>query len=1653
MDDSENRVERDRISRLFQFVRALNELRNPVPRQIRELQWSLPLVDLPHHECVILGAPTSTSNDDEGDDGDDFILRVKRPPPLEPVPSPPPEIADWIEDGWQKYEGSVSVRETRPKLGSTSQAETERFGEDASRVLALARWTALRVSFIAENMPALGAFRLFERLYELHGALERDAERYDVMLGDGILCWSVPKGSIRFPIVLQKLELEFNPSVPSFTLTDAASPTELYSTLFRTIDTVDGSVVGAIKKELDAGQYHPWSADDLTALLRSIPPRLAANGRYLDEAPAREPSEPSIYRAPIIFLRKRTLGIAEALEKIIADIAADGALPQSLINIVGEGTLAPNSTLGEPSDTSSEAEDQRDVLFTKPANVEQYRIAEALAHHACVLVQGPPGTGKTHTIANLLGHLLAEGKSVLVTSSTTKALRVLREKVVEQLRPLCVSVLESDSQSNDQLKAAVDSIVERLSSATESGLQNQVDRLTHERKSLLADVSGTRQRLLQGRSQDSQPVQVGTDSYDALEAARTVANGRNDHSWIPMPIVGGSALTVTSEEIRSLYRTNATVPLAVEGELAQLLPNPDELLRPSELAAAIQEISQIDAAEKTGLRYWEVDNLDASSQTAVQGLMSALPAIIHPWLEAEDWLFAVGYDGFRGGGHLEAWTALFRSVRELEELCAESRESLVRYGPMLDQGVDVDEQRECLKDVLLHLQAGGNLKFLALLLKPKWKNLLAKVKVNGRSPQSAEEIKALYLLASIECERASLRTRWQRQVGEIGGPVLPNARPEETAVHLIKSIQAALEWSERDLKPIRNGIVAQGFDWSKALSDLLVANEHQAEFRANVRLCSDVIPGALDARLKQFLVRQHTAALDDLQSALSRFSGETNDRLLTAVRTRSSEMYDAAFKSLRALFVSMEELRLRRDILGRLSQIAPAWADAIAKRLAPHDRETPPGDVRSAWLWAQLAQQLEDRDKISIDDLQRGLHSKVELLQQKTAQLADACAWLAQRRRTGLAEQQALTGWQQAIKRIGKGTGKRVPTLRKHARELMDRAKTAVPVWIMPMIRVAENYDPQTTRFDVVIIDEASQSDVTGLMALYYGRQVVVVGDDEQVSPEAVGQRIDETQHLIDEYLYGIPNDQLYDGKSSIYDLAKQAFGGTICLREHFRCVPDIIQFSNHLSYDDKLIPLREASESTLLPHVVAHHVPGTASNKVNDEEVEEIVALVMSCLEQPEYDGKTFGVISLVGEEQAAAIETRLRRLVEPKVLEERRLLCGNSAHFQGDERDVIFLSMVDSSSGIPLKMRDDSMFKKRFNVAASRARDQMWVVHSLDIADLQARDLRRRLIEHALNPKALQVKIDTKLSKAESEFEKDVLRRLITAGYLVKPQYIIGPYRIDIMVEGRSRRLAVECDGEQFHTILDLQHDMERQSQLERVGLTFYRIRGSRYYRDREREFQNLLDRLSEMGIGPDRTEIDPVVDVGELLQRVLFRAAQIRKESSDDHDIDFYRKQWSTSSRVIVDDLKPVTKLGMPHGGGSHADGVAGDEGADTTRLSERISPEAGVDSRISVLDDNANVSSTNGERCTRKREHHEAKEIADRVIDLLLRSGVERSDVIDKRDHERGSLWVIADESQRDLFESLARRGVRFTFAPEGGRATGHRPAWWMRHNEE
>src|SRR5260370_5561582 len=304
------------------------------------------------------------------------------------------------------------------------------------------------------------------------------------------------------------------------------------------------------------------------------------------------------------------------------------------------------------------------------------------------------------------------------------------------------------------------------------------------------------------------------------------------------------------------------------------------------------------------------------------------------------------------------------------------------------------------------------------------------------------------------------------------------------------------------------------------------------------------------------------------------------------------------------------------------------------------------------------------------------------------------------------------------------------------------------------------------------------------------GDAVVVVGDDAQVSPLDIGQSVTETRALQEEYLSDFKDGTLFDGRASAYEIAQRSFpGGLIRLIEHFRCVPDIIAFSNALSYKGEIRPLREAQSARVRPSLIPYRVAAgerAAENQTNLVEALDVASLVVAATQLPEYAGLTMGVVSLLAEAQAKEIDNLLRQHLDASEYKQRRIVCGNPAHFQGDERDVMFLSMVYSPDGNgPLRLIDGEEYKRRYNVAASRARDQMWVVHSLDPEkDLKPGDLRRRLLEHAFNPGATTVA--EQRERTESDFERRVLAALVERGYRVKSQVEVGAYRLDLVVEG---------------------------------------------------------------------------------------------------------------------------------------------------------------------------------------------------------------------------------------------------------------------------
>jgi len=1463
---------RTKLINLFSFFKAVEERKTIPVRNIEDRPWKLRWADLTEHPSLKIQTPAT---------GNDFLFSQARPV-IHPCPPPPDVIADWLQPGWEAPEKPCKYISQKTAFDDDGNPEIIQFDQAPERVVAWREWAARRELWINAELPARAALRIWERLFALHSQLQREGEAYELVLGEGVF----DNNGLHHPILLRPVELSFDPQAHTFTIQDADANSQFYSALFA--GTPDVPVKGW-QQQVQDGDLHPLGGQGVTDWLETVIGAFQ-KGELVQGEPQGNTNHERIGRAPILFLRKRETGRLNFLDEILTDLKTTDAVSDSLLRIVG--CFTPQNAMA-PEVDSAYANEEADILLSKPANAAQLSILRRLNKRDGVLVQGPPGTGKTHTIANLIGSLLADGKTVLVTSHTTKALRVLRQQVAEPLQDLCVSVLDSDLAGKKELESAVKSLANRLDDDL-SRLLREVADFTKRRQQLIQDLRKNRDDLEKAVNGEYRALVLNGEEIEPMEAAKEVAQGVDVHDWLPGPVNSGAPLPLSIAEIHALYAGTAAIPQADEPELAHTLPALAQLWSPERFEAQVQEFTNLNTSLLAFRRdLWNDSNPDGDLEAMLTQMREGLEMLTRS--EQEPWRLAAIEAGMAGDVARRLWKMACEDIETVQRQTEAAAELCYRHTPQPPEDGDLADGLKVVEEIIAFLAQGKTLSSFKLLWNPRWKQFIASSTVEGGAqPERLEHFQALQVELRLRQSRAGLILRWKQHLEPLGLPSLAEAPdPLQFAAQHVPGINASLDWHSEYWRPIEKELQAHGLDWPRLLEEAppSTSPHHRAE-----RLRHTVLQPLLKVIEAERTRRRQARLLAELveyEQALSHYRDVGTVRLLgDAVKLRNIETYRQRHGRLEHLLQLQPPWHERQERLKKIHAVAPEWARAIQARQSPHDQPKPPGDALAAWRWRQFSEELDRRAALSIPDLQNSIERLSKDLMDTTTSLVESKAWAALIERVNHNQQarQALLGWVKTTQKIGAGTGKNVEALRRQAQREMGKARGAVPVWIMPFSRITENFHPVRDRFDVLIVDEASQEDVVGLAPFYLADKVIVVGDDEQVTPLDVGGAIQPIQDLIGQWLQGLPSPLLFDLKTSIYDRAQIAFDASIRLKEHFRCVPEIIQFSNHLSYGGEIRPLRESADTKVKPALVAHRVNGSRIGMTNQVEAETITALIAAAIAQPEYAGKTFGVISLVGEEQARAIETLLRTHLDAVEYEQRRILCGNPAQFQGDERDVIFLSMVDSKDDGegPLGMKGDGadgMWKKRYNVAASRAKDQLWVVYSLDHqTQLKAGDLRRRLIEHALDPSALMRLLAAGIAKTESPFEADVYQRLVSEGYQVTPQWPVGAYRIDLVVEGESgKRLAIECDGDRWHRD-KVAEDLARQALLERLGWRFARIGGSAFYRDKNQAMKPVFDRLKALGISPMASQAasSPAPAGNDiLLDGIKRRATEIRRD----------------------------------------------------------------------------------------------------------------------------------------------------------------------------
>ncbi len=1476
---------RKQLRQIFSYVKALVERKCDICLDYNDYPFSLEMFNLPEHKSIrVLQAGEEALGDSTA------ILTVEKAE-VAPCPMMPAELAGWVEEGWEDPMKRVSVKEKREFCDDAESDEirTELFADSIERRDAVTRWLEERDAWRYDAEPAAKARAVYDRLYDLWSQMSREKDRMELVIGDGMLTCDLGEGAaIRHPLIIERVTLEFDAQKPMFTICDCDTPAALNTRLLRMLPDIETQTLSGFSNDLEYSGIHAFDRKPLDDYLTRLCNTISLDSEFTN---GETKAKYKISRGSVLFTRSRNSGYIAMTEKILDDIEIAEDFSPSLLSILGEGvyteTEAREQSIAEKLISVNGIDP--DFLLEKQANREQLLIARKIKENPAVIVQGPPGTGKTHTISNIIGDLLSRGQSVLVTSQTSKALSVLRDKISEPIRPLCVSISDDNQK---QLENSLNTINDYMSAYNAETLDEEAERYEQERRKVIADLVNARSRLVSLVRKEYEEIEVDGAYYTPKQAAELIAD-LQEEAFIPDSVGIGTPLPLTEEELKTLYSSNTAITENEEKILTIGAPDASELIDAMRFRACceVAEGTAESSIKTDGVGYWS-DN--AQRDTARVGeVYKRIKIEAERLLRADDWQRALAQAGIAEGGITGVFSSIDRQIPELNSLYAQLREAIIDTDPQIPDDLINPEITPIFADMLEDIE-GEKINWLKIMLNPKWKPVLERCIINGEKPDTRSEVEILSSYHAYLLGKKKLLNRWEKAVSSIGGPDISTAeRPEAAAQKIWSSVTDWLTWYMNSWQGIQSELEELGFDFARYVETVPMQTRLLGEVETIVYALENDL---MDCIRLEYTRGDRSDCIETIRKAAAILVPYERDYapMITAMRQaveeKDADAYNEALHDYERVCAKRSAYKTRCALIAKLSEVCPMWAQEIAGRRGRNGESGLPHDYKTHWIRAQLRGELEHRLGTDVEDIQNRIAELTKAYSTVTRELITRRAWSAElRTMRDPSRKSALATWATLVKRVGKGTGKRAEQLLASGelRRAMKACRRSVPVWIMPLPSVAEYFEPGDEKFDVLIIDEASQADLSGLIGLYIAKKVIVVGDDKQVSPTPVGMDLETSQKLHAEFLTGVKNASMYDELVSIYDLGKANYE-PITLREHFRCATDIINFSNFYTYNGLICPLRDSGSITVKPAMVEYRVEDGAptGKKTNRNEANAVVSLICACMKQPEYKGLTFGVITMIGDEQGVLIDRMLRERITEGEYRSRQILCGNPAYFQGDERDVIFISLVDAGKGdgTSLQVRREGyndVYAKRYNVAASRAKDQLWVVHSLDPnVDLKGDDIRLKLISHAADPESTAKALEKAAPAAVSPMEKELSNALIAEGYEVTFREKVGTYIVPMICTAGGKRVAIECDGDTEMTDNEISIAMSRQSVLERLGWRFIRVRASAYYQDKEAAAKDLVRRIKALGLKPGKA--DRTAD-NALIERVCQCAKALREEWS--------------------------------------------------------------------------------------------------------------------------------------------------------------------------
>ena len=947
-----------------------------------------------------------------------------------------------------------------------------------------------------DNEEIKDSILVYDKLFSWNTAIHLGGtgDGEEIVAGFGLVDWVLPTSqkAYSYPLITLPLEMEIEKDgLIRVGAKDTRANIEMDALLSEENLATSGQVKLALKESLDNGRsLQLFASETYSDLIEAFVANIFSRGSIVEAENRAIPSKNlAVTLTSVLFSRPKQNSILSDDIKLLKMNFNDPHViipeqPLSLVTELNQSSREKESyRFRGRSGTEGFGSKVEELYFPLPYNKEQITIVQNLLTSSGVVVQGPPGTGKTHSIANIICQYLANGKKVLVTAQQAHVLKTVHEKIPDELKPLVVSRIGSSKESKNQLESSIDLIVQKITQMNVSEVRGTIDKLKKQIEDNHHEMALIDREIYNFAEKHYQNIEIDGNKKLPMDIVKTVLEEKASYSWFKdqLTLEGKDQFPFSHIELMQLRDSRKKVAENLKYIHDGLLPHPDYLLDSmslKKLSDFLEEKDQIeDFLSKNNLHTFKENASESDIHQLVSWLRIYFDALNLALHHAEAWIFCyfkkINAEDY--AMELEIYTNLLQEVQPFIEY----RKTLL--SDPIDLNFDVQPNSKEYEAIQRAVDTGKPFNWYHFGT-TELQNQFKSIKVSGKYPDTVVEWQKVQEYVDKKQILHVFMSKWNSIAAQLDVPLIEvNGRSIDA---ILKEFMQLISKTQKCLDLKNTYLNVFNLNYSKVFE-----RTKNFDFYSSPQNINNLIE-LLGQKIKIFNLEVYQKQYVDQKIYLTQFGNAISNQVKRSIaHIETKSLFENELIEYANLLKQLTQLKDLEEDFNRVKAASIKLNQTNALMLSRDILEKPyiqeiedpvlPNNLLKAWEWSRLENYITVISHTAkIENLYERRRIYETNLSKNYAQLSANKTWLALKENASEKILVALQRYKIAVQHYGKGTGKNAPRYRKDAQVALKEATAAIPCWVMSHHQVSESMPAELGLFDLVIVDEASQSSI-----------------------------------------------------------------------------------------------------------------------------------------------------------------------------------------------------------------------------------------------------------------------------------------------------------------------------------------------------------------------------------------------------------------------------------------------------------------------------------------------------------------------------------------------------------------------------------------------